>query len=114
MGYNGGMQHNFGPPEFLPGQADCPKCRTPVREDEAAVACPLCFTRHHRRCVHEGVACGNEGCDYVFEFSGDAGPPEFEGWDGPERRADSDRRRQDEGPPDGRERRVGPRRRADF
>lgn len=107
------MQNTFGPPDFLPGQSSCPKCLSPVRPDETAADCPLCFTRHHRRCVHEGVACGNGGCAYVFLFEED-GPPEFADYAGPERRDRADRRTRDEAPPDGVERRSGPRRRADF
>lgn len=107
------MQHNFGPPDFLPGQAACPKCLSPVLPEEAHADCPVCFTRHHRRCVHEGVACGNRGCDYAFLFEED-GPPEFAEYAGPERRGPADRRSREAGAPDGVERRFGPRRRADF
>lgn len=107
------MQFNFGPPEFLSGQAACPKCRTPLSPDEERVDCPVCFTAHHRRCVAEGVACGNEGCAYVFYL--EDGQPEIEAFRGPERRREADRRRAANGSaPDGVERRQGDRRRSDF
>lgn len=106
------MQHTFGPPSFLTGQTSCPKCSSPVRDDEQSAVCPVCFTAHHRRCVHEGVTCGNRGCDYHFLFSD--GMAVSEAWDGPERRDKSDRRQQDMGAPDGIERRRQSRRRADF
>jgi hypothetical protein len=105
------MQFNFGPPSFVTGQAQCPKCKTPIMKDETMIQCPLCYTWHHKRCVGNGVSCGNRGCSYRFSI--EDGMAVFEEYRGPERRKE-DRRKRNIGPPDGVERRKVIRRKSDF
>lgn len=101
------------PPGYDFSPENCPKCDLPVDSAEVSIQCPRCFAVHHRRCVHEGVRCGNLECDYVFSWDEEENSLVFPEYAGPERRG-ADRRKEDAGPPGGVERRVGPRRRADF
>ncbi|MEZ7892997.1 MAG: hypothetical protein QMC67_14740 [Candidatus Wallbacteria bacterium] len=106
---------SFPPPGFDFEILECPKCKLPVDENELFVECPKCFAKHHKRCVHEGVKCGNSECDYIFHWSEEDGTLIFPEYTGPERRIQSeDRRKNVSAPPDGIERRTGPRRRSDF
>lgn len=106
----------FPPPDFNFISENCPKCKLSITESEVSVQCPKCFTMHHKRCVHEGVSCGNLECDYVFMRSDEDGTLVFAEYEGEEKRgSQTDRRQKDIGPPEGiPERRVAPRRRADF
>ena len=103
----------FPPPDFNFEVENCPKCSMPVDNSEVMIECPKCFAKHHRRCVNEGVSCGSAECDYVFSWSDDDQTLVFKEFSGDERR-DSDRRKADKGAPGGVERRIGPRRSADF
>ncbi|HOT77607.1 MAG TPA: hypothetical protein PK467_17600 [Candidatus Wallbacteria bacterium] len=104
----------FPPPDFNYITDNCPKCKLGIDENEVSVQCPKCFTVHHQRCIHEGVACGNLECDYIFMRSEEDGTLVFAEYEGEERR-NKDRRQKDIGPPEGMpERRIAPRRRADF
>lgn len=106
----------FPPPDFSYSFKVCPKCQLDILDSEVSVKCPKCFTLHHKRCIHEGVHCGNPECDYVFLYSDEDGTLVFPEYLGEERRkATSDRRKVNLGPPPGMpERRIGPRRRSDF
>ncbi len=40
----------------------CPYCKNTVKEKSAAVACPRCFTQHHRNCWEEHNGCAVPDC----------------------------------------------------